>query len=94
MYHLEAKCSYHECQEIQEENIKVFMEYMFFGINNKKMIIFLAQFLFGNPWRIHLICICSLISSRYLSILYCRDAYQISTLNQTKEFVKKISIQT
>jgi hypothetical protein len=33
----------------QEENIKVFMEYKVFGINNKKMIIFLAQLLSKNP---------------------------------------------
>ncbi len=29
----------------QKENIKVFMEYRVFGINNKKMIIFVTQLL-------------------------------------------------
>jgi hypothetical protein len=28
------------------------MEYRVFEINNKKMIIFVAQFLSENPWRI------------------------------------------
>jgi hypothetical protein len=35
--------------KFQKENIKVLMEYRVFEINNKKMIIFVAQFLSENP---------------------------------------------
>jgi hypothetical protein len=41
-YHLQAKCSYHDVEKSQEENIRVLMAYGLFGINSKKMIIFLA----------------------------------------------------
>jgi len=36
----------------QDENIKVLLEYMFFEIINKKMIIFLTWLLSKNTWRI------------------------------------------
>jgi hypothetical protein len=35
-----------------KENIKVFMEYGLFEINDEKMIIFLAQLLSENLWSI------------------------------------------
>ncbi len=41
-------------EKSQEENIKVFMKYKLFKVSSKKMIIFWAQLLSENPWRIQI----------------------------------------
>jgi hypothetical protein len=53
----------------EEENIKSFMEYKLFKVNNKKMIIFLVQLLSKTLEGSKVICVCFLILSKYLSML-------------------------